>query len=64
MNASVETVKNLPGLTPGELGDRRKHPEAVGHKAAFFRAARGAMSAEEAALLLKLIDDSCERIDE
>ena len=61
MHALLETVKNLPRLTPGELGDRPKHPEAAGNKAAFLRAARGAMSEAEATRLQKLIDESCEQ---
>jgi hypothetical protein len=64
MHALPETVKNLPRLTPGELGDRRKDSEAAGNKAAFLRAARGTMSEAEAARLQKLIDDSCEQLDE
>jgi hypothetical protein len=57
-------VKNLTCLTPGELRDRQKHTEAAGKKAAFLRAARGTMSEAEAARFQKLIDDSCERMDE
>jgi len=64
MSALLETVKNLPRLTPGELGDRRKHSKAAGNKAAFLLAARGAMSEADAARLQKLIDDNCERVDE
>jgi hypothetical protein len=64
MNALRETVKNLAPLTPGEVGDRKKHPESAGNKTAFLRAARGTMSEEEAACLQKLVDDGCEQIDE
>jgi hypothetical protein len=60
----LETMKNLSCLTPSELRDRQKRPEAAGNKAAFLRGARGAMSEAEAVRFQKLIDDSCERMDE
>ncbi len=64
MRPLLETMKDIPCLTPNELADREKHPGATGNKTAFLRAACGAMTEAEAARFQKLIDDSCERIDE
>ena len=64
MVALLKTVENLPRLTPAELGERDKRHKTPGNKAAFLRAARGTMSKAVAARLRKLIDESCERIDE
>jgi hypothetical protein len=64
MSVLPETIRNVPRLTPAELVDRRKRPGVPGNKAAFLSAARGTLSESEAAQLGKLIDDSCERVDE
>jgi len=64
MNPLLETTKNLSFLTPSELADRDKDPNATGNKAAFLRAAFGIMTEAEATRLQQLIDDCCERIDE
>ena len=58
------TAQNLPRLTPEELSARPARPKTAGNKAAFLRAARGTMSKEKAARLLRVIDESCERLDE
>ena len=58
------TAQNLPRLTPEDLSARPARLKATGNKAAFLRAARGTMSTEKAARLRRLIDESCERLDE
>ena len=58
------TAQNLPRLTPEELSARPARPKTADNKAAFLRAARGTMSKEKAARLLKVIEESCERLDE
>ncbi len=60
----LKTVENLPHLTPAELSDRHKRRKTPGNKAAFLRAACGTLSAAEADRMRKLIDESCERIEE
>jgi hypothetical protein len=64
MVTMLETVEHLTRLTPGEAEDRGRRKKTPGNKAAFLRAACGTMSKPEAARLRKLIDESCERIDE
>jgi len=64
MVTMLEKVEHLPRLTPGDLSSRSKRPKAPGNKAAFLHAACGTMSKAEADRLRKLIDESCERIDE
>lgn len=58
------TAHNIPRLTPEELSARPARPKATGNKAAFLRAARGTMSKGKAARLLRVIEASCERLDE
>jgi hypothetical protein len=64
MRSSLKTTKTPSVLTPDELEERLKRPGAVGNKEAFLRATHGIMSKDEAANLLKLIEDGCERLDE
>ena len=64
MVTMLEKVEHLPRLTPGDLSNRPKRPKSPGNKAAFLRAACGTMSKTDADRLRKLIDESCERIDE
>jgi Na+-translocating ferredoxin:NAD+ oxidoreductase RnfC subunit len=64
MRSPLKTANDVPVLTPDELEERLKRPGVVGNKEAFLRAAYGVMSEAEAASLLKLIEDGCERLDE
>ncbi len=58
------TAQNVPRLTPEELSARPVRSMATGNKAAFLRAASGTMSKEKAARFRRLIEESCERLDE
>ena len=64
MVAPLITAEKLPRLTPADVQSRSRRKKMPGNKAAFLRAACGTMSAAEADRMRKLIDESCERIDE
>jgi len=58
------TAQNLPRFSPEELSARHARVKTTGNKAAFLRAARGTMSKGKAARFRRLIEESCERLDE
>jgi hypothetical protein len=64
MVALLKNVEKLPRLTPADVQNRSRRKKTPGNKEAFLRAAHGTMSARDAARMRRLIDETCERIDE
>jgi len=63
MNAPLKRLKNVRELSADELIKLLRAGKSIGNTDAFLRAARGTMTKKEAADMLKIIDDACERID-
>jgi len=64
MNAPLNTLKNVRELSADDLIKLLRAGNSIGNTEAFLHAARGTMTEKEAADMLKIIDDACERIDE